>query len=271
MIGFSATMSSTDVKSKSWSKSDQHSTSFPVVVPPHEGRLVTELSTETSETTVWEAQIGVENAVGIRVDPAWYKPDEYYWFYDIQYVFPNNYASSRINRAALDTDVDTTVSKIVSQGDGKEKPIEDEILTFESHVAKQSSDLESLPEPGPKIGKAFKYKETSPGPKVPIIGAQARLGVTVVFNVPDPVKSERRVYDAVTLKWNIYYDTQVRPALIPPGVSAPTFSPDRQNPETARITVTYDDQRITRLALQLRIIAAAKKVNWQGLYRLQFN
>ena len=271
MAGFSPTISSTEVKSKSWSKTDQHTTSFPIVVPPHEGRMVTELTTETSETNVWEAQVGVQNAVGIRVDPAWYKPDEYYWFYEIQYIFPNNYASSRINRAAIDTDVDTTVSKLLPPGDEKEEPIEDEILTFESHVAKQRSDFGSIPKLGPKIGMAFKYKETSPGPKVPIIGAQARLGLTIDFNVLRPIQLERRALDAVSLKWNIHHDAQVGPALISPGVSVPSFIPDRKAPDTAKMTITYDDQKLTRLKLQQRIIAEARSVNWQGLYKLHFS
>ncbi|KAF2111793.1 hypothetical protein BDV96DRAFT_178804 [Lophiotrema nucula] len=149
MIGFSATMSTTDVKNKSWSKSEQHSTSFPVTVPGHEGRLVTEVTTETSETTVYEANIGVENAVGIEVDPAWYKPNEYYWFYDIQSVFPNYSSSSKINRAGIDTDVDTAVSKVLPPGDANGEPIKDDILAFESHVAKQSNGSHVISRPGP--------------------------------------------------------------------------------------------------------------------------
>ncbi|KAF2111794.1 hypothetical protein BDV96DRAFT_649771 [Lophiotrema nucula] len=98
-----------------------------------------------------------------------------------------------------------------------------------------------------------------------IIAAEAHLNVTIVFNVPNTVQPERRKFDAVSLKF--------KPALIPPGVTAPTFVQNPQAPDTARMrmAVTYDDKKITRLQLQQRIIADAKKVDWQDLYKLQFS
>ena len=269
MIGFNATMSSSEVRSKSWSKSEQHQVSFPVTVPAHEGRLVKETTTETSVTFVEEARIGVQNAVGIEVDPAWYKPNIFCWFYNIQYVFPNKWASSYINRSVIDTSIDTSINKLLPSGDGNKDPVQGDIVDFSGQTIKKMEGLAPSPELHPEIGIGLGPQEPGPGPKVPHL-ISAKQNLTLDFDLGTGSVPVQKRADKTRTFW-LRLGLELQKVLVPPGMGTITFIPSSQAPTTAKITVTYDSDKMKKLDLQNKIVAAARAINWEGRYDLHFS
>jgi hypothetical protein len=117
MAGFNASMSAEEVQKKSKTMVDKRESSFPVIVPAGEGRLVEEKTTVTSVATLYEATLRAEGTVGIEVEPAWYKVNVHYWYNNIEDAFPNAEATSRIARNSISTAIGTKILKMPKRGD----------------------------------------------------------------------------------------------------------------------------------------------------------
>ena len=269
MLGFGAGMSTQEVHSKSWSKTEDHAVSFGLTVPAGEGRLVTETTTESSTDTVYESKIQARGTVGIYVDPAWYKPNEIYYFEQIENVFPDKFAVSKIIRTAIDTSVNTTITKIEGPKGSNGKAIKGDIITYGGENTRSLSGLQDFSYLHPQIGFALKPKEPNTKLKLPRV-TPARQTLRFDFDRPeDPIPPEDRA--TKTKQFRTKLSLKIKRNLVPPGISEPIYIPDEDAPDEARITVEWDQDKMSRVNLQLTEIAAANLVDWEGKYWLHFS
>jgi hypothetical protein len=259
-------MSAEQVKSKSKTVIDNRESSFPVTVPAGEGRLIDEKTTVTSVTTLYEAALRAEGSVGIEVDPAWYKPNVYYWYYNIENVFPNAAATSRIALSSTNTAIDIKVLKMPKRGDE-----EAEIESYRSF----NSDTAVVGFDDPAVSVSSTAKGTPPGPS-PFLGS---MNIEVQFVEKDLVVTtlEKRQSDevdsvvplekrqAASETFRSLIGTRVQPIGNPSPI---TYAP---NFVTASFSIPYDPHKVTIAKLGAEVINQAHGVEWGGRYTVYFS
>jgi hypothetical protein len=245
-------MSGEDVKHKSKTVVETRQVNFPLIVPSGEGRMVNEKTTVTSITTLFEAALRTEGSVGIEVDPGFFTPNFYWWYYNIEDVFPNAEATSRIARSSTNTNIDTKVLNIPKQADGKEA----EIVEYHSF----NSDIAAVGFKGPGIAVSSTAKDSPPGPS-PFL---ASMKIEVQFaEVKPEVPAENRQGDIEELKALIL--TKVHAIGNPSAISyAPNFA-------SASFSISYNPQQITKAELGAAVINQAHGVQWRGQYAIYFS
>ena len=102
-------MTTEDVESKSKTTTVAHDIRFPLAVRGHESRIVFVKSTVISTDIYYASSLRVEGTVGIVVSPGDGVPNVYYFFYNIESVFPNAEAISCIKRVSTKTNIETKV------------------------------------------------------------------------------------------------------------------------------------------------------------------
>lgn len=263
-------MTSTEVHSKSWSKTEGRDINFPLTVPAMEGRRVTESTVETSVDVVYEAQVGVQNTVGIEVDPAWYKPNVRYWLYNVEQVFYNHFATSRIVRSAIDTTVSTTISKLSPPAETAREAIEGSILSYTNHAHKPIETSEELPDLLPEVGIEIVPKASINKPhQAPLVAREARMIFTFEPVRGNPIPVAMRAPAVEQFRRNLLGDPTLQPGLRAPGVTQPVFSPHRNAPASATLQILYQDNVITQQQVNAAILRAGSAVNWGGTYGFQ--
>ena len=269
MFGIGASLSESEVRAKSWSKSDSRTIDFEVQVPAHEGRLVNETTTQFSATTVYEARVGVIHAMGIEVDPAWYKENVYWYFLDAEYVFSENYASSRVDRSIIGTNIDTTINTLRPPGASENADLGRVLSNFSIQTATSQERPELLSKPESEIGISFGLQNGSESSNV----LPRRENLLLDFDKsykPVPIQERAQKTQQFRLRLALELQTKGVP-LAPPGVSSVIFVPSYQAPTTARLSVTYDSARTTRLDVQNEILSVFRAINWDGKLDLHFS
>lgn len=261
MIGFTATMSATDVANRSESKTTSKAIAFAVDVDAKSGKKVTETTTEYSTDTVWQAQIGVEGSVGIEIDPGWWKPNYHWWFYNIEAVFPNAVASSRILRSRLDTSVDTVISKL-SPPQSDDRDI-DEALEFRQHENTASDEMTPSMQ---NVGSSVATDDFMQPPAMAVLSDHVKIDFTHQGQ-PVPVNTREPKVKA----WKQKILIGVRPLGAIAGFLGPTqWTPNATAADVGTYTVPYESTKITRPQLRAQVIEFARQITWGGLFLITF-
>ncbi|KIO17889.1 hypothetical protein M407DRAFT_32424 [Tulasnella calospora MUT 4182] len=257
MMGFTATQSAAEVKSRSYSRTETRGVSFAVDVPAGEGRIVSSATTQTSTDNVFRALIGVQGTVGIEVDPAWYLPNHYWWFYNIENVFPDASAKSEITRSRIDTKVDNIIRKL------------------DNHKAGEILECHSLISPEPTLGIALLTDnvgcEVADPPELdsPALAAfTGSLAVRVDFRGTQPIAVERRALILQTLA--IRVQARIQPLGCIGFIGMINWQPDWQTKEQATFRIPFDPAMINRNNLTLQFLQAANSVGWGGSHIITF-
>ncbi|KIO32009.1 hypothetical protein M407DRAFT_4728 [Tulasnella calospora MUT 4182] len=257
MMGFNATQSAAEVKSRSYSRTETRGVSFAVDVPAGEGRIVSAATTQTSTDNVFRALIGVQGTVGIEVDPAWYLPNHYWWFYNIENVFPDASTKSEIIRSRIDTKVDNIIRKL------------------DHHKAGEILEYHNLISPEPTLGIALLTDNVGCEMDVPLeldspalSAFTGTLTVHVDFRGTQPIAVERRALILQTLAVRV--QSRIQPLGCIGFIGIINWQPDLHAKEQATFRIPFDPTRIDRNNLTLQFLQAANSVAWGGSHLITF-
>ena len=256
-------MSAEDVKHKSKSVTETRDIHFPLTVPAGERRTVDEKTTVTSVATIYEAAIRAQGSVGIEVNPGWWTPNIYIWYYNIEYLFPNAEAASRISRSSTNTAIDTKVLKMPKHlgGDEKVAGILVEYHSFNSDIEAVGAvgfDGFDSEGPGIAVSSTQAVKSSPPGPS-PFV---ASMKIRVQFAGMNPeVPLEKRLDGMERLRALIAMNVH--------HIGNPTAISYAYNFAFASFSIPYDPQQIEELGVA--VINEAHGIHWGGKYAIYFS
>jgi hypothetical protein len=251
-------MTAEDVKSKSKTETVERDISFPLTVPAHEGRLVSVKTIIASTGTFYEANLRAEGTVGIEVDPGWWKPNEFHFFYNIDSVFPYAEARSRITCGLINTDIETKVIKakptdVKGATDKKDAEILDYYLSFDF-----DQPAAALKNPD-NLGFAVSSdtKDSSAGPPTGTVFKYDELHIRVQFAGLSPeVPPQDRRPDMRVFWSRIEYSSDMK--FLRPAGKVNFGSHD----DYAVFTLKYDSTKTTKSNLAMGVLKQSTGMKW---------
>ena len=269
-INISAGMSQQEAHNQSESKTVSHTVNFNVTCPAHRGKLVAETTTETASKTIFESRIGPKGTVCLATRD----PNMYYIFFDINYIFPELYQVGRVVRTTVDTQIETSICDIARpQSGGTNQKIlfgkghKRTYLTHRTACAISFSPTSaSLPIP---LSQSPPVKDDPNQPNF-----NAILATRLVFNVAgNPLPAGQARLTAATQFRNAIMNAVAAGTIHGVGQITPwNFGPARNNPNWAQMDITYAEELVHEMDLEVGIRELTHHVNWGGHnYLLRFD
>jgi hypothetical protein len=259
-------MSAEDVKNKSKTETEARDISFPLTVPAHEGRVVSVKTTVASTGIFYEAILRAEGTVGIEVDPGWWKPNTYYYFYNIELVFPYAEAKSRITCGLTNTDVETKVIEVKTTdandaNDKKDAEILEYYIPFD--IDQPAAALKSPDNLGFAISSDAKDGPPQAGPPTGTFLPVLRIRVQFAGVKPEVPPEKRRPGIKLFVGRLTYSDISFFRPPSPVSYANKDIS--------ATFSLTYDAAAITKEKLKADVFKVAKLILWGGAVKLYFS
>jgi hypothetical protein len=257
-------MTANDVKSRSKTATETYDISFPLTVPAHEGRIVSEKITVASTDAVYESALRAEGTVGIEVDPG-STPNIYYFFYNIESIFPHAEATSRITRGSTNTDIEAKVVKMAKSTDAKDATDtkDAEVLEYiPFNFDQPAAALESLEDLG--FAVSSDGQDSPPGSST-VLATLKTLKIRVQFaGVKPEVPPDRRRAGIKTFRGKITWSDI--PFHKPLG--AVTYA---TKDSSASFSLTYDPTKISKEKVKAEVFKRSNTVQWKGKVKVYFS
>lgn len=239
------------------SETKEHVVSFPLTVPAHMNYMVILETRVLSEDDIFESSLRVEGSVGIEVETGDFTPNTFYYFFNIEAVFPDAAATSRIMRCRTYTYANVSVFKAVMSTDAQDPSTKTDadMVEFIPFAFEQAAAALEIPD---DVGIVF-------APDDIVYPSFVSTTLVIRFSgVPPPqvpLQYRRPKTEILRKRLQVSAIPFTRP------LGNATYAPQDAS---VRIRVNYDTTRIGLAQLRNAIINTAHQMQWGGNIQINF-